>query len=444
MALTVHRHRALRRTDTAGVDVTVLSVHYPPEATGNAPYAGALAGALAARNHRVDAYVAHPHYPEWRVRPGYGQWRRTETIDGVTVHRMRHFIPRPPRGVRRLLAELSFGVQLLLTRVRRDSVVVALSPALFATALAVLRIRLTPRRPPLVVWVQDIYTLGMLETAEGGRLSTAVTRCVERYVLRSADAVVAIHPRFANYLTDRMGIDPRKVHIIRNWTHLPPAPMRGKAAARTRLGWPVAGLLAVHTGNMGAKQGLANIVEAARLADAERAPITFVLVGEGGERARLEELAAGIDRIRFVDLLDDEAYRCALAAADCLLVNELPGVAGMAVPSKLTSYFAAARPVLAATEPDGITAEEIRRARAGAVVPPDDPRALLAGALRLASDDVDAARCGDAASRYCTEHLTADVAIAGFERLIRTLAGTGARRAAPPGLQECNGESAVV
>lgn len=406
-----------------GPAITVLSLHYPPEATGNAPYVGALAAALAARDYRVHAYVAHPHYPEWRVRPGYGQWRRTESIDGVTVHRLRHVIPRPPRGLRRLVAELSFGIRLLSARFSPDSVVLAVSPALFATALAALRITAIRRRPYLVVWVQDIYTLGMLETAEGGRLSALIAKRVERFVMRAADAVVAIHPKFADFLTDELGVDPDRVTVIRNWTHLGPAPAIAKRDARAAIGWPVQGLLAVHTGNMGAKQGLENLVNAARLADDTSAPITFVLVGEGGEREKLEQQARGIERIRFVGLLDDADYRCALAAADCLLVNESPGVANMAVPSKLTSYFGAGRPVLAATEPGGITAEEIRRAQAGVVVPADDPRALLEGALRLAQDGEETINCAAAATRYCREHLGADTAIDAFEQVIRKRPG---------------------
>src|SRR5438874_729429 len=108
-----------------GHRVSLLSLHYPPDVTGIAPYAGALAVGLSARAHRVTAYVAHPFYPEWRIRPGYGQWRSTEVIGGVTVHRLRHFVPRPPRGLRRLWSELSFGLRLLFNRLSSDSVVVA-------------------------------------------------------------------------------------------------------------------------------------------------------------------------------------------------------------------------------------------------------------------------------------------------------------------------------
>jgi glycosyltransferase involved in cell wall biosynthesis len=307
---------------------------------------------------------------------------------------------------------------MLFSRLSSESVVVAVSPALFATALVVLRMRLSFSRPRLVVWVQDIYTLGMAETKEGGALSTNITRFVERFVLCSADQVVAIHPRFADYLVRDLGVKSERVAIIRNWTHLRPSPVMSQRDAREALGWPTDLSLVVHTGNMGAKQGLENVVEAARLADERLAPIKFVLVGDGGERPRLEQLAQGIDRIEFVDPLNDADYRCALAAADCLLVNELPGVATMAVPSKLTSYFDAMRPILAATDPKGIAAGEVELASAGVVVPAGDPQALIATALQLSKDGEKAAAYGASGRRFRMQVLDADAAIAAFERLI--------------------------
>jgi len=279
-----------------------------------------------------------------------------------------------------------------------------------------------PSRPRLAVWVQDIYTLGLVETKEGGSFSTSITKFVERFVLRAADRVIVIHPRFADYLSQELGVESDRITVIRNWTHLGPSPEMSRHDARAKLGWPIDGLLAVHTGNMGAKQGLDNIVAAARLADDHQSPIKFVLVGDGSERARLEKLAVGTERIEFVDPLNDSDYQCALAAADCLVVNELPGVATMAAPSKLTSYFDAARPILAATDPNGITAGEVKQASAGVVVSAGDPQALLAMALQLSEDKERAEEFGSAGRRYRLEVLDAHAAINAFERVIEEMA----------------------
>ena len=65
-----------------------------------------------------------------------------------------------------------------------------------------------------------------------------------------------------------------------------------------------------------------------------------------------------------------------------LLVNERPGLIEMSAPSKLTTYFEAGRPIVAATEPTSITAEEIERSGAGIRVAPGRPSAILEAVLR--------------------------------------------------------------
>lgn len=396
--------------------LSILTLHFPPEPTGNAPYAGALSRGLAQEGVAVRALTAHPHYPAWRIQYGYGQWSRREVIDGVHLHRLRHYVPRTPSGVRRLLAELSFGARLVTTRWGAPDAVLALSPALFASCLALARKRLFHRRTPLVLWVQDLYSVGMAETGQGG-LASRVIRAAEGWLFRNADRVVVIHDRFARRVQADFGVRPERISVIRNWTHLTEAPRVDRAAARADFGWGDETVV-LHAGNMGQKQGLANVVEAARIADARGSAVRFVLLGDGNDRANLEALAQGIRSIDFVPPIDDDRFVAALQAADVLLVNEKAGVSEMAVPSKLTSYFAAARPVLAATDPDGITAEELRSADAGVVVPAGDPEALLDASLELASDTARADALGANGLAYRRRVLDEAHAVRAFHELL--------------------------
>ena len=64
-----------------------------------------------------------------------------------------------------------------------------------------------------------------------------------------------------------------------------------------------------------------------------------------------------------------------MQASDVLLVNQRASVTNMSLPSKLTSYFASGRPVIAAVSADSETAWEIEASGAGLVVPPADPPA---------------------------------------------------------------------
>jgi glycosyltransferase involved in cell wall biosynthesis len=275
----------------------------------------------------------------------------------------------------------------------------------------------------LIVWVQDIYSLGLAETGEGGGIAHTITRRVEGLTLRAADRVVVLHQRFADFVTNELGVDPSRVVVHRNWTHLPPMDPVDPVQAKTALGWPTDKTLAVHTGNMGSKQGLENVVDAARLADMRGEAIQFVLVGDGGERRSLEEYGRGVTRLSFVDPLDDEKYHLALNAADILVVNEKPGVSAMSMPCKLTSYFDAGKPVVAATDPNGITASEISTANAGIVVPAGDAEALLAAIEQIRNHPNEARAYGNNGRQHRENVLDEGLAIDNWMRLIATVVG---------------------
>ncbi|MGW9113405.1 glycosyltransferase [Microbacterium sp. NPDC055683] len=417
--------------------VVVLGLNYPPEPTGISPYTGALAAGLAARGHETRALTTHPHYPDWHIRAGYGQWSRNENIDHVTVERLLHYVPRQPRRMSRLLSEISFGLRLALRSWGRPGAVVAVSPALFSSAVAYASARLRYRSVPFIVWVQDLYSQGLAEFDGRESAGVRLARAVERWLLGHADRVVVIHDRFVPRVRDDLGVSADRISVIRNWTHLPPIPEVDVAAARAGFGWSEGEKVVLHCGNMGVKQGLENVVEAARLAAQRGDDVRFVLVGDGSERARLQKLGAGIPTLQFLPPLDSQDFPAALRAADVLLVNERPGVSEMAVPSKLTSYFSAGRPVLAATDPLGITAEEVRAAGAGVAVQSGAPDVLLDAAIALVADSERAAAYGESAQRYRETVLDADFAIDRFATLVSTLASAApAAAAVGPATQE--------
>ena len=394
-----------------------MGVNYAPEPTGIAPYTSGLCKGLVERGHSVRVLTAMPHYPEWSVRPGYSGWRMRERIAGVRVTRLRHYVPARPSGLRRLLSEISFGLHAAVAAWGRPDVVVFVSPALFASGIAMLRARWSAKRS--VVWVQDIYSLGMAETqAASGRFSAVdlITR-FESWVLRSADGVAVIHDRFAGVVR-RLGVEPARTQVVRNWTHLPERPERperphSRGAVRRRLGWGD-DLIVLHSGAMGRKQSLGNVIDAARLASEQGRRVRFVLMGNGGERARLESLAAGLDTIQFMDPLPGDEFQDALESADVLLVNEHPGLREMAVPSKLTSYFSSGRPVVAATDAESVTAFEIETSRGGVRVPPGEAQDLLDAVTRIGDDPELGDRLGAAGIAYRRSVLSESFALDAF------------------------------
>lgn len=73
------------------------------------------------------------------------------------------------------------------------------------------------------------------------------------------------------------------------------------------------------------------------------------------------------------------------AGADVLLLNQLASVKDTVIPSKLLTYMAAGRPVLAAVNSSSQGAEILREANGGMLVAPEDPLALVRGVEALMS-----------------------------------------------------------
>jgi glycosyltransferase involved in cell wall biosynthesis len=198
------------------------------------------------------------------------------------------------------------------------------------------------------------------------------------------------------------------------------APAAAEAAERRRkLGWRDDEQIVLHAGNMGLKQGLEFVVDAARLASDRGQKVRFVLMGDGSQRPMIERRADGLATLQFLPNLPRDECNEVMAVADVLLVNERGSIVDMALPSKLTSYFAAARPVVAAVTDDGTTAQEIRRAGGGVVVAPEDPDALLGALSRLAADPALAADLSAKGSAYAERELSATAILQKAEEFVR-------------------------
>jgi colanic acid biosynthesis glycosyl transferase WcaI len=140
----------------------------------------------------------------------------------------------------------------------------------------------------------------------------------------------------------------------------------------------------LHTGNMGKKQDLLNVIRAAELTK-DDANVVWVIVGEGEERARIEVAARAANLPNLLVLpLQPSAGLCQLYAdADVLVLNQKAAVKDAVIPSKLLTYMASGKAVLCAANPESEASRLVREAQCGEVVHPEDPRALAEGALAL-------------------------------------------------------------
>jgi glycosyltransferase involved in cell wall biosynthesis len=391
----------------------VVSTNYVPELTGIGPYAAQLAEHWAASGAETHVLTGMPHYPSWRTDAGYrGVWRTTESRAGVLVHRRRHYVPPRQTALRRGAFEatvLAHG--LLAPPGPRPDAVVSQMPSL---AGGVIGARLARRhRVPYIPVVQDLMGAAAAQSGiRGGDRAAAVAARAEGYALRSASLVGVIHESFVSRVT-AYGVDPGRIRLVPNWSHVQ-RPSADRAATRARLGWHTDTPVVLHSGNMGLKQGLDVLVDAARLAP----DVRIVLMGDGNQREELRARAADLPNLDFLPPAGADEFTDVLAAADVLAVTQRASVLDMSVPSKLTSYFVSGRPVVASVADEGGTAQEVRRSGAGILVAPEDPGALLAAVRKLAEGPTEADALGARGPEYVARHLSREAGLARFDALL--------------------------
>lgn len=382
--------------------VIVWGINYAPEFAGIAPHNVALCEFLHAQGHDVEMVTSFPYYPTWRKRPeDGGHLYRTDVVNGVPVHRCWHFVPARLSALKRILHEGSFVFTSTLRALvlPGPTLYIVVSPPLLLGVAAWLVGKL--RGAPFVFHVQDLQPdaavgLGMLKTG----WFTRVLYGLEAFAYRHAARVSGITRGMLGSFKEK-GVSEEKLIYFPNAIDLgdkEAAPERGEF--RKQHGLAPDDFLAVYAGNLGVKQGLDGLLEAAPLLRNPR--IRILICGEGAQR---ESLAARAREMKLpnVSLLPFQSgpgYRALLADADLCFITQQAGAGNSFFPSKLLNLLAASKPVVTVAAPECELALSLREAGFGVNVPPGRPRELAEILDALADNPQRLADYGAAGRRY--------------------------------------------
>ncbi len=345
------------------------------------------------------------YYPAWRKLPAdRGRIYRTDAINGVPVHRCWHYVPRKVSAAKRIFHEGTFVgfsffrlIWLRLVGGRQPDVLVVISPPLLLGAAAWAFGRLTGIK--FVFHVQDLQPdaalgLGMLKP---GMLSRALYR-LETLAYSAASSVSGISRGMLEAFASK-GLPGEKRIYFPNPVVLPDLehglPARG--AFRRRNGFKDDEFLVIYSGNLGVKQGLHVIVEAARKIKApgekKRGTVArtlrLVICGDGAERETLAKLAAEGELQSVLTLLPlqgKEQYHEMLVDADVCLITQQAGSGRSFFPSKLLTTLAFAKPVVTVADSDSELVRALQEGGFGVNVPPGHPERLVEALQELATD----------------------------------------------------------
>lgn len=377
--------------------ITVWGINYDPEPTGIGPFNTDLCAFLTERGHSVTMLTTFPYYPWWK-KPAEAAgklWERS-VMKGVTVHRCWHYVPPKPSTLKRLVHELSF----LCTSTMRGlflgapDVYIIVSPPLFLGLGAFLLSRILRR--PYLVHVQDLQPdaalgLGMIKPGP----AVKALYVLEKWNYRWAAVVSGISGGMLEAFA-RKGVPANKIYFFPNW--IPDGAQAGRppqgASFRKTNGIEAATPLIAYSGNVGMKQGLEVVVEAAALAQKRggaAARALWAICGEGAAKDTLVQLAQTTQAagVKLYPLQPDDLYKSLLNESDVSLITQQRGTGQFFFPSKLLSILQYGRPVLAVADESSELARAVHEGKFGLVVEPGDAEALLNAAETMLAASAD-------------------------------------------------------
>ena len=270
--------------------------------------------------------------------------------------------------------------------------------------------------PILAAWLMRLPVLATVRLVSPGRKRWRER--ISTWILRRADAVIAVSNSVASYLA-RGGIEAT---VVYNGVSLP----EQRPDAREFLGIGADEFVVGGLGRLHRQKGWDLLCRASRSV-IERVPeATFVVIGEGAERAALEALPE-CGSVRFAGHREDAA--ALLSAFDVLAVpSRFEGFGRVAAEGMLAGV-----PVVASSV-DGLP-EVV--GDCGVLVPPEDPESLAEALVRLAEDPGRRSEHAEAGRRRAQERF-------GVGTMVERTREVYARLGVPGPLKARSGRSARI
>jgi colanic acid biosynthesis glycosyl transferase WcaI len=159
----------------------------------------------------------------------------------------------------------------------------------------------------------------------------------------------------------------------------------------------------LYSGNMGEKQGLEILLDAAEsMLSVEN--VMFVLCGDGAAKSALEASAGArkLSNVMFIPLQPIHRLNELLNLADIHMLPQRPGAEDLVMPSKLTAMLASGKPVIAIARQGSQVASVVEKC--GVVIETANASKLRTAIQYLLDNPLERQRLGDQGRKYAVDY----------------------------------------
>jgi glycosyltransferase involved in cell wall biosynthesis len=394
------------------VKILYVSQYFPPENCAPAARVSELAQHWANNGDRVTVLTAFPNHPTGIIDPKYRKrfWRLhcRERVCDVDVVRT-WLWPLPNAHIwKRVISYVSFFLSACVAGLflDRPEVVIATSPQLLVGLSGWFLARFFG--VPLVLEIRDLWPESMCAVGaqnSSGRLYRGVGT-VAKFLYKRCDQIVVVTPAFREQLIQHWGIPASKIDVVENGVETELFSPSGPTDIRRP--FALEGKFIVsYIGTIGMAHGLDTVLEAAELIRSECPGAHVLLIGEGAERAKVQEEAArrGLNNLSVLPAQPRETVPAFIRASDvCLTLLKKADAFQTVIPTKMLEFMSCARAVILGVE--GQAAEILRQANAGICVAPENAEGLASAITALYRDATLRGRFGANGRAYILQHLT--------------------------------------
>ena len=383
---------------------------------------------LQGKGHEVRVVTAPPYYPEWKVDGNYTAWLyRRELFQGIDVWRCPLWIPSKPSSFKRLLhlisfAFTSFPVMLLQIKWRPDAIIV-IEPPFFCAPQALLTARLSGSKAWLHIQDFEVEAFFGLGFSSLNFLKKWVV-ALENWLMRRFDHISSISSTMVNKISQKKAPQV-KTSLFPNWVDTqyinPQSPVRD---LRTEWGFTNDSKIILYAGNMGQKQGLEMVLDAAAMLESEHSDVSFLFIGEGAAKPSLIEKAKKMKlrNVFFKPVQPVQDLSALLAVADIHLVIQKRGVADAVMPSKLAAILASGGyAIITSDENTELGKMVLNNPGIATLIPPENTILLTEAIMELLSDPVIKRRGNVVARTYAERNLDTQVVLSNFTDILNNL-----------------------
>lgn len=346
-----------------------------------------LALGLKQKGHDVSVLTGIPNYPSGHYYPSYGLFKKNfEIYNGIKIFRS----PLIPRGsgsdIRLILNYASYALSSCLfapfyCREKYDLIFVFESSPVTVGLPALVLKKL--RCLPIIFWVQDVWPDTL--SATGVIRSESILRWVGylvRFIYKGCDRILIQSKGFTRSVA-RLAPHPDLITYFPNTAESFYQPIELEANAVEQDIVP-RGFCVMFAGNIGVAQDFGTILDAAeRLKDCTE--IKWIIIGDGRRSSWVDQEVKRRELKETVYLLGHfpmETMPRFFSLADALLVTlKKEPIFSLTIPSKIQSYLACAKPVIAGLDGEG--ARIVEESGAGFTCPAENPQELAEAVLKM-------------------------------------------------------------